>query len=308
VTAPLRPPVRADGIVSTLARLLASEGFPALGKALQELAEAVGARGVALRSLPDGVLLARHDRSFHLIGDPSRPPARTLQIPVRSRGRVLALLTVTSNSQLSDPAAEVITAAADVLALVLAGVPSSYDSSAQAVLDGEADRAQLAADVDERLRESLVALRHTDPAHAAGAVTAALAAARDIVRELRATALHGGLRRALAELRGSGVAVHASEPALDRLPPAVAVVVERVAEVVVRTAVGTVQITATAGNGAVKLSAESADNAVDVSELERWARRARALGGELRYWPGGVELNLPAGPIDEGRHDHGPHL
>ena len=301
--------MRADGTISTLARLLAAEGLPGLGKALQVLADAVGARRVVLRSLPDGVPLARSDRPFDLIADESSAaPARTLQIPVRRRGHILGLLTVTSASPLNDQAADVISAAADVIALALAAVPASYETSTQAVLDGEADRAQLAAEVDERLRESLVALRHTDPAHAAGAVTAALAAARDIVRELRATALHGGLRRALAELRGTGVAVHASDPALDRLSPAVAVVVERVAEVVVRTAVGTVQIAATVGNRAVKLSAESADNAVDVSELERWARRARALGGELRYWPGGVELNLPAGPIDEGRHDHGPHL
>ena len=116
-------------------------------------------------------------------------------------------------------------------------------------------------------------------------------------------ALGDGLRAALGELRERGATVDAADQALDDVPPAAAVLVERVAEAVCRQLSGRARITASADGFSVKLQVESADNAIDASELERWSRRAHALRGELRHWPGGVELSLPTAPGDEGRHD-----
>ena len=112
-----------------------------------------------------------------------------------------------------------------------------------------------------------------------------------------------GLRAALGELRERGATVVATDKALDEVPPAVAVLVERVAEAVCRQLGGRTRITASADELSVKLRVESADNGIDASELERWRRRAHALRGELRHWPGGVELSLPTAPGHEGRHD-----
>jgi len=65
----------------------------------------------------------------------------------------------------------------------------------------------------------------------------------------------------------------------------------------------------------VKLWVESAEIAYDASELTRWGRRARALGGDLWLRPDGVELSLPAvlrpdstTPQREGHHDDGSDL
>lgn len=102
------------------------------------------------------------------------------------------------------------------------------------------------------------------------------------------------------------VTVDAADPALDALPPAIALTVQRVAEVLVRSAQGPVRLRATVTDSTVKLVAESADIAYDAGELARWERRVRALGGALWSGPDGVELNLPA--ASEGSHDDGPDL
>jgi hypothetical protein len=213
---------------------------------------------------------------------------------------------VTTGRALGTSDATMLGALADALGLALAVDPAyAAAAAAQQVLDAEADRAQLAAEIDERLGDALVALGHTTPDRLPEALSAAREAVREIRRDLRATALHGGLRRALAELRRPGVRVSATDPRLDALPPAVAVVIERVAEAAIR-AGDRAQISAGFEGGQVKLRVESADNAGDAFETERWARRAHALNGHLEHWPGGVELRLP--PSDEGRHDNGSHL
>lgn len=303
MTQPARPrsPV-ADDTVAAATRLLAEHGARGASQVVALLHERYDAR-VVLRLIPDAVVVAQAPMLA-----PVEPGAHSLELPVRHRGRVLAVLSVSRQRALPARAAETLRVVADIVGLALAEYSAPERAAAQAVLDAEADRAQLFADIDE-LREALVALPHTESANVPKATAAALSAVREIGRELRVTALADGLRHALAELAKAGAYVAADDPALDRLAPAVAVVVERVAEAATRGAVETAHIVATVAGGWVKLSAESADNSVDASELERWSRRAHALGGDLRQRPGAIELTLPAATSDdEGRHDDRPHL
>jgi len=231
-----------------------------------------------------------------------------LDIPVRRAGAWGAVLAAGAVEPFTPEQAALLQAVAAALSLVsLPPLPSPLVAG-QALLDAEADLALVAAELDETVAESIVALRHTDPAQVRDAASAALAEVRRIGRELRAAALGDGLRAALAELRERGATVHAYDEALDGVPPAAAVLVERVAEAICRQLGGRARITASADGFSVKLQVESADNAIDASELERWRRRAEALRGELRHWRGGVELSLPAAPGNEGRHDDGLDL
>jgi signal transduction histidine kinase len=210
-------------------------------------------------------------------------------------------------------------------------------SAGRAVLDEEADRAQVAATLLDGVGEALVSVRYAAELVAAGhedrsaleePVRAALAAIRHAHRDLRAHALEAGLRAALRELpnRWAGdrpddgmselrLSVHADDPGLDALPPPIAVVVQRVTEAALRGATGQAAVRAVCEGERVKLFVDSAEIAYDASELNRWARRALALGGDLRLRPDGVELSLPAElppdrppPQREGHHDDGSDL
>jgi len=303
VTQPARPrSTVADDTVAAATRLFVAHGADGVNDVVAMLSDRYDAR-VVLRVLPEGDVIAQAP-----LLTPVDRGAYSLELPVRHRGRVLAVLSVARPRAWPLRAAEALRVVADIVGLALAEFSAPRRVAAQAVLDAEADRAQLVADIEE-LREALVALPHTESANLPTATAAALGAVRAIGRELRVTALADGLRHALADLAKAGAFVAADDPALDRLPPAVAVIVERVAEAATRGAVESAQIVATVADGWVKLSAESADNSVDASELERWARRAHALGGDLQQRHGAIELTLPAATSDdEGRHDDRPHL
>jgi signal transduction histidine kinase len=200
----------------------------------------------------------------------------------------------------------------------------------RAVLDEEADRAHVAAALLETVGTAMVTVRYAAEQVAAGRaaagdldepVRAALAAVREAHRDLRAHALEAGLRAALEGLAAQTradrpddgrpplrLSVEASDPALDAVAPPVAVTLERTAQAVLRAAAGHARLWAGVDGSTVKLRVESADNAYDAGELDRWARRVSALGGTLRTGPGGVELDLPAQPSAEGHHDHSPDL
>lgn len=303
-----------EDLVAAAARLLAAEGPAARPAVLRRvLAVAPHLRSLVLRAGPGGRVLAsaRVGEEASSSAPPMpRPPADgewALDVPVRQGPTLHGVLTATSSQPFNGADAGMLSAVADVLALV-----APYDVAAaavaRAVLDVEADFALLAADLDESLGEALVALRHTDAAHVDEALAAALTVLRRLRRDLRATALHDGLRQALAELAAPDVKVLARDPRLDELPPAAAVLVERVAETLVRDAVGPVQITADMDEQMVKLSVESADNLIDASELERWRRRVQAMRGSLEQQQGIVLLRVPVLHLDEGRHDHSPDL
>ena len=231
-----------------------------------------------------------------------------LDVPVRVRGGCSGVLSAVSCEPLTTEEGALLRAVANALALTGGDGGLPQPAAAQALLDAEADLALVAAELEESVAASLVALRHTDPDLVRAAATASLAEVRRIGRRLRAQALGDGLRAALADLRDWGAAVDAQAAALDDAAPAVAIMVERVAQAACRSADGKVRIWATADKRAVKLRVESADNEIDASEVERWRRRAHALRGELRHWAGGVELILPAATGNEGRHDDGLDL
>ena len=261
-----------------------------------------------------------------------------LEIPVRRGADIHGILTVTASRPFTAGDAGLLTAMAELLAPLLAARGTSDALAAgRAVLDEEADRAQVAATLLDGIGEALVSVRYAaemvgagrvEPAALDEPVRAALAAVRHAHRDLRAHALEAGLRRALRELadRWAGdrpddgmselrLLVEADDPRLDAIAPPVAVTVQRVAEAALRGASGQAVIRAFCADQRVKLFVESAEIAYDASELNRWTRRVHALGGDLRLRPDGVELSLPAElwpegstAQHEGRHDDGTDL
>lgn len=228
------------------------------------------------------------------------PPQRradgyVLAVPVRV-GDAVHVLTAEA-AQPFDPAlAETVVELAGLLATVADAGPAN-----QAVLDLEADRAQIATELDV-VADAIVAAKHTavEPAEIE-AVEHALTLLRREQRRLRAQTLDAGLPSALQTF---GLAVVGDAAQLSNLPPAVAVAVERVAEALRR---GTFdvpdeqgQISVEVTDLVVKFRLDSAEKIRDASELDRWGRRVSALGGELVVQPRGVDLLLPD-RRDEGR-------
>jgi hypothetical protein len=328
------PKPAARSTLADVARLLASRGVDGIPAALGLAVDAIDARQAVLCG-PDTttvLAVARPDRA----AAPSLGPR--LDVPVRRTGELLGVLTLTAKRALTGADAQLLTAVADLIGLALAadGVGQSWRAG-RAVLDEEADRAQVAATLLEGVGQALVSVRYAAELVAAGRdepaalddpVRAALAAVRQAHRDLRAHALEAGLRAALRELpeRWAGdrpddgmselrLSVEADDPGLDSLAPPVAVTVQRVAEAALRGASGQATLLAFRHGERVKLCVDSAEIAYDASELNRWARRAQALGGDLWLRSDGVELSLPAElrpdrmtPQPEGRHDDGSDL
>jgi hypothetical protein len=309
----------AERTMLAAARLLAARGMSAADEVLVGALGALGCTELSLRTRGDVPLQPRGGRWV-------------LDAPLRAAGEVHGVLTASADTPFTVDQADLLTGLADLLALTLdAAAGRAARDAGRGVLDAEADRAQVAAAMHETVGQALVTLRYTAEQVAAGRagagqldepVRAAMAAFRVAHRDLRAYALDAGLRSALREMsvRGGGdrpaddrpalrVEVCAEDPALDALAPPVAVTVQRVAEAALRGAAGKATVAATYDGRGVKLRVESAEIAYDASELDRWARRASALGGELRVTLAGVELDLPAQlPAREGHHDDGPDL
>ena len=316
--------------LGTVLRMLAAPGGPALEDVLQLVAAALDGGRVVLRAADTTTVLAESSTV-----DGGR---WVLDVPVRQGGELYGVLSIGADRPFDGADAALATAVADALALALAGEDSAgVWSAGRAVLDEEADRAQVAATLLDGVGEALVSVRYAaelvgtgnaDPAALDEPVRAALAAVRHAHRDLRAHALEAGLRAALHELpsRWAGdrpddgmselrLSVDADDPKLDALAPPVAVTVQRVAEAALRGASGQATVRASCAGERVKLCVESAEIAYDASELNRWARRAVALGGDLRLRPDGVELSLPAQLRPDsstaqrkGRHDDGSDL
>jgi hypothetical protein len=324
------PTGRRRPAVADASRLLAAAGPDALGEVLAGAVTALACDDLVLRG-PDLVqVLARSEPVVPRQVDRER---WVLDAPVRVAGRMLGVLTAGGSAPFTAATAATLTAYADVIALALAAVPAddAVGAAGRAVLDEEAERAQLAASMDEGIGQALVTIRYAadqvaagraDPAALDEPIRVALEAFRLAQRDLRAQALDDGLRAALRGLavRSGGdrpadgqpalrVTVEARDAALDAVAPPVAVTVQRIAEAVLRSASGRVAVFATCDGRGVKLRVDSADIGCDASELDRWARRSRALGGRLDVRPDGVELRLPAQlPAREGPDDHRPDL
>jgi hypothetical protein len=334
-------PATADGVtrpgelLADAARLVAAQGVAALPAVLDLVAAHLSCRELVLRAADGASVLARA-ASGPLAPSDERPVV--LDLPVRLRGELRGLLTATRSRPFTETDARLLSGVADLSALVLAGDPATAVTAAgRAVLDEEAERAQVAATLYEGVGHALAAVRYAAELVAAGRadvaaleepVRAALSAVRLAYRDLRAHALESGLRAALRDLaeRHGGdrpddgvpemrLSVLAEDERLDLLPPPVAVTMQRVAEAALRGATGSGSIRASCEGQRVKLCVDSAEIAYDASELSRWARRANALGGDLLLRPDGVELSLPvelptsASPTPrEGHDDDGSDL
>ena len=320
------------GLLPAAVRLLSAGGADAVHDVLQLSAQALDCDELVLRDANGAGVVARAQANPVPV-QRTYPDRWALDAPVRRRGVVLAVLTASAGEPFTAERAAAVTALADTLGLSLAAARADDDTSAkrqagQVVLDSEADRAQLATALHDRIAHDLVALQYTAeqvrdgkaaPGDLREPARAAVASYRQAQRDLRAHALEAGLRSALAELADRAAAdrpddgrlplrvtIQANDPQLDELPPPVAVTVERVAEAVLRGASGRASVWAAVTDQTVKLRVDSADIACDASELDRWNRRVNALGGLLRTDDDGVELTLPA--ATEGSHDDGPHL
>lgn len=315
--APRRRTLAVAAPLAQAARQLATGGLAALTDALTDFVVALELDDIVLRT-PDRTAVLARARCERIPAQSDRRPY-SLDVPVRGASGLAGLLSVTATRPFTDGDAGLINGLAAVVALAHAADPApSAWSAARSILDEEADRAQVAAALSEGLGEPLVAIRYAAELVAAGRadasaldepVRAALTAFQHALRDGQAHALTVGLRAALHRLpeRFAGdrlddgmpelrVSVTAEDPELDELPPAVAVLVQRVAEVVLRGAVGHANLRVTIAGFGVKLLVESAEIAYDASELNRWSRRASALGGDLVARSGGVELEVPIPP------------
>jgi len=315
--APRRRTLAVVAPLAQTARQLAAEGLGALPVALTEFATALEVSDIVLRNPDRSAVLAR-SRCERIPAQPDRRPY-VLDVPVRRTTELAGVLTVTAARGFTDGDAALLHGLAAVIALALAADPvSSAWSAARAILDEEADLAQASAVLSEGVGDALVAVRYAADLVAAGRadagaldepVRAAMTAFQHVHRDGQAHALTVGLRAALHQLpeRFAGdrlddgmpelrVFVLADDAELDDLPPAVAVLMQRVAEVALRGAVGHANLRATIAGSGVKLLVESAEIAYDASELGRWSRRASALGGDLVARSGGVELEVPLPP------------
>lgn len=256
---------------------------PALDRALALARRALHLTGLALHPAGSSVPAQRAEDGY------------VLAVPVRV-GDAVQVVTAEADRPFDSALAETVVEFAGFLAELADAGPAS-----QAVLDLEADRAQIAAELDV-VADALVRAKHSaiEPADV-DAVEHALTLLRREQRRLRAQSLDAGLASALQQ---AGLTVLGDVERLAAIPPALAVAVQRVAEALRREASGDSdeagQISVEFTDLVVKFRLDSAEKIRDASELDRWGRRVSALGGELSVQPGGVELRLPA-RRDEGR-------
>jgi hypothetical protein len=318
------PPQVADPVLpGRLAELLADHGEAGLGEALDLLVAELGLRSAVLRDVvaparegastptPTGALRAVSGESVHAVPSMRVVPATeaggaTVEISVRAGGRDAGLLTVVGARPSQLP---VLRAAAAVLGLALSRPGRSAASDAAADLVAAADaEADAAADLlhDGPVQALVVAhyaaeaaARGGDPVLAREAVQAALVELRRSLWHLRPRGPgDGGLPGALGLL--SARLEEAGRPplgfVLDELLAAA------LPGAVVSTAYRLVQVVALpegADPVRVALRREGSTIVLDVEggaplpDPDRWANKARALGGTLVAGEGRTRLAVP---------------
>jgi signal transduction histidine kinase len=318
------PPQVADPVLpGRLAELLADHGEAGLGEALDLLVTELGLRSAVLRDLVPagrdgaaatrgaGPLRAVSGEAVHAVPSmrvvpAAEPSGATVELSVRAGGRDAGVLTVVGARPSQLP---VLRAAAAVLGLALSRPARSASSDAAADLVAAADaEADAAADLlhDGPVQALVVAhyaaeaaARGGDPALAREAVQAALVELRRSLWHLRPRGpADGGLPGALGAL--SARLEEAGRPplgfVLDELLAAA------MPGAVVSTAYRMVQAMALpegADPVRVALRREGAAIVLDVEggaplpDPDRWANKARALGGSLVTSEGRTRLAVP---------------
>ena len=309
------------GVVATAARRLAAEGAAALPDVLQGLADglSVGATVTIRRPEPGGLagLAAERPPILHastlteLTGEAAAIPrmrsadsTAVLSLPLRVRGRVAGFLTVVADARLDPTDVALVEAHADLLALTLVADQDAVDSAGR-VLEEEADRAEVAADLHEGPMACLVAARYAldsaaDLTAAGNALQHAWVELRRIVLGQRARGLDGDLAGALrslaTELTRTGCPVDLRLTAIEpgSVPAPAAVTAYRAVVAALRGVHGPVTITAgRSPAGDLNVAVTGAEDVVDAGAIDRWARRIRALGGTVERRPDGLTLHLP---------------
>lgn len=315
----------ADDVVAAAARLLAVHGLGALPDVLALVAGAAHADSVVVREPhAPGRIVAAYPRAPLSSSEQS-----ALDVPLRVAGRLHAVLTAYSPSVFTGSDAAVLCGVSDVVALAVA-VTAAGSDPAQALLDAEADRADMAAQLHDTVGQALVAARYSadlvlagqvDPQTVADGLAAALWSLRACLHDLRGRAADGRLGSVLTDLARDYASRRAAgegdlpvvrlrgvdAPGIDRLPAPVAVLGHRVVEAALAGVTGHVTVTVAVRSNRLKLSVEGAENPCDTGALDRWTRRASALGGELVQVWNGVRLEVPTTAAEE-RHDDGSHL
>jgi signal transduction histidine kinase len=267
-------------VLGDVAGLLADGS--ALPAALEALVRGLGLRTAVLRA-PDGTVLG---------GSAPEAGAPTLELPVHGRsGARMATLTVSGAVAAQLPA---LRSAAAVFGLSL--VPADEDV--------ERDRDELADALHDGPVQSLVfaryasdaAVRGGDVAAAREAVQAALVDARRFLWQLRPRGGSGlvealdQLSTHLVESGGRPIGVLGDVAAATALRGGPAVTAYRLVQAVARPQASAVRVILRTDGTSLRLDVEGG---AALESPERWARRAAALGGDLRTSAGRIRLVLP---------------
>lgn len=300
-TAP--PPVTDAVLLGRLAELLADHGAYAVGEALELLVAETGLTSAVLRDADGrapGPLRAVAGEPVHAVPvmrvvPTAGEPSAAVDLPVRAAGRDLGVLSLVGARPSQLP---MLRSAAAVLALALAADPAvaSADPAHQLVAAADAD-ADAAADRlhDGAVQALVVAHYAAESATRGGDPVAAKDAVRTALVELRRELWHlrprghdgGGLAAALgllsARLQEAGrpaLGYVLDEPLADALLPALASTAYRLVQATV--------LAAPEVTPRIVLRRDGADAVLDlegaaVPDPERWAARARALGGSFSW-------------------------
>jgi hypothetical protein len=228
-------------------------------------------------------------------------------VPLRSAGRRVGVLRVLADGELSTADVRLIETCAAVITGALADEAGErYGDMARGVLDGEAERAEIAAALHEGPVAALIAARYAlDSGADAPAVRAVLSHAlhelRGVVTSQRVRGidgdLPGALRQLARDLRAVGVRVEVGvlDLAPGSVPSICSVAAYRVVAATLNGVTGPVTVVVDGGvPGQLRVTVTGADDMVDAGALDRWARRVAALDGELERHPDGVTLHLPS--------------
>jgi signal transduction histidine kinase len=315
------PPQTADAVLpGRLAEMLADHGEAGLTEAFDLVVAELGLRSAVLRdpsdaapvpSAPSGRLRAVAGDAVHAVPtmrvvSSATSAGSTVELPIRAGGREVCLLSVLGARPSQLP---VLRAVAAVLGLALARTTKAAPVDAAAELVAAADAEAVAAAVllhDGPVQALVVAhyaaeaaARGGDPGAAREAVQAALVELRRSLWHLRPRGPgEGGLPGALALL--SGRLEEAGRPPLGfvldelvaaALPSAVASTAYRLVQAVA--------LPEGADPGRVALRREGATVVLDLeggaplADADRWANKARALGGTLTSSGARTRLAIP---------------
>lgn len=284
-------------VLAGLADLLAA-GAP-LTAALDELVAGLGLRGAMVRDASGGLLAVGGAVPFAVRAERSVPPA-TLELPVPDcAGGAAGTLIVIGDHPVH---LRVLRAVASVVGLALARRPAA--AVTDVVVAAEHDLDDLADALHDGPVQALVAARYlADAAVRGGDAGAARAAVQEALVQLRLFLWHlrprtdGGLGPALSALSarvsdgGGSALVLAGAPGRgDALRGPAAGAAYRLVQAVVRPGTSACLVSTDVDAGSLVVHV---DGGAALSRPDRWARRARALGGDLLSSPGRLRLTLP---------------